>query len=66
MKFIKMTIVESNEFERALISCIMAFGCIAEKKRTLVWFTTFREGDAEIIRNCLEEVGSKYRGTWHF
>jgi len=66
MKLIKMTIVNSEEFERALIACEMAFGCIAQKKRTLIWFVTFEKGDAEVIRDCLEETGSKYRGLWHF
>lgn len=66
MKLIKMTIINSEEFERALVACRMAFGCITIKKRTLIWFVTFEEGDAAVIRDCLEEVGSKYRGTWHF
>lgn len=65
MKLFKMSIIQSQEFEHALIACQMAFGFIAERKRTLVWIATFEQGDYEIIRECLEETGSHYRGVWH-
>lgn len=64
MKLFKMTIVNSIGFDRALVACQMAYGCIATKKRTLIWLVSFETGDYEVIRECLEEEGSKYRGTW--
>ena len=64
MKLFKMSIVQSIEFERTLTACQMAYGFVASRKKTLVWIATFEQGDYEIIRECLEEVGSKYKGTW--
>lgn len=64
MKLFKMTFLQDESFAHAVMACQMAYGCLAIKKRTLVWFVAFKEGDYEIIRDCLEEMGSKYKGTW--
>ncbi len=41
---IKMRIVNTKEFDKALIACIHAFGCMVERKRTLVHIIYFFEG----------------------
>lgn len=64
MKLIKMRIVKSAEFENAMIKCQMSLGFIAVYKRTLVWIACFDPMDAEILRDELESIGSKYAGTW--
>lgn len=64
MKLIKMRIVNTKEFEKVLTHCQMAFGFLTEYKRTLVWLAFFDEMDAVITRQELEQVGSKYAGTW--
>ena len=64
MSFIKMRIVNSAEFDDALIKCQMAFGFISIRKKTLVWLACFDELDAIITREQLEIVGSKYAGRW--
>jgi len=65
MKLFKMTIIQSVEFNKAVTACQMAFGIIAIRKKTLIWIVSFEEGDYEVIRETLEEYGSKYRGIWH-
>lgn len=64
MKLIKMRIVDTKEFKDVLIHCQMAFGFLAIYKRTLVWLACFDEMDAMITRQELEQVGSKYAGSW--
>ena len=61
---IKMRIVNTKEFDKALTACIHAFGCIVERKRTLVHIFYFFEGDDGIIRDTLEDAGSKYCGRY--
>lgn len=61
---IKMRIVNTKEFDKTLIACIHAFGCMVERKRTLVHIIYFFEGDDGIIRNTLENVSSKYCGRY--
>lgn len=61
---IKMRMVNSTEFEKALTACVMAFGCMIERKRTLVHIIVFYEEDIAVIRETLEEVGSKYAGRY--
>ena len=65
MKLFKMSIVKTEEFEKAFNACQMAFGCISIRKKTLIWIVSFEVGDYEIIRETLEEVGSVYKGNWH-
>lgn len=65
MKLFKMTFVDSKDFERAYSACAMAFGFLAVKKKTLIWFICFEPGDYEVVRETLESVGSIYRGVWH-
>lgn len=61
---IKMKIVNTKEFDKALIACIHAFGCMVERKRTLIHIIYFFEGDDRVIRNALEDAGSKYCGRY--
>lgn len=61
---IKMRIVNSIEFDKALTNLVMAFGCMVERKRTLVHIIFFYKEDAEIIRDTLEDAGSKYAGKY--
>lgn len=61
--FIKMRIIKSAEFDAALSQCQMSFGCLVQRKRTLVWLVCFN-GDEGIIRATLEDAGSKYAGKW--
>lgn len=64
MKFIKMRIVNTKEFESVMTKLQMALGCLYDRKRKLVWIACFEVIDAEIIRDELEAVGSAYAGTW--
>lgn len=61
---IKMRIVNSVEFDKALTGLVMAFGCMVERKRTLVHIIFFYEEDAAVIRDTLEDAGSKYAGRY--
>lgn len=61
---IKMRIVNTKEFDKALRACVLAFGCMVERKRTLVHIIYFFEGDGGVIRDTLEEAGSKYCGKY--
>lgn len=64
MKLIKMRIVTSADFSHACQCLQMALGCLLIHKKTLVWIVAFNEGDADLIKDTLIEVGSKYAGTW--
>lgn len=61
---LKMRIVNSIEFDTALKGCIMAFGCMVERKRTLVHIIVFYEEDIIVIRDALEDAGSRYAGRY--
>ena len=61
---LKMKIVNSIYFEQALSGCVRAFGCMVERKRTLVHIIVFYEEDIAIIRDTLEDAGSKYAGRY--
>lgn len=61
---LKMRIVNSREFENALSGCVRAFGCMVERKRTLVHIIVFYEEDIIVIRDALEDAGSKYAGRY--
>ena len=60
---IKMRIVNSREFDQTVTGLVCAFGCIAERKRTLIWIWVFDSSELEIIRSELEAVGSCYAGV---
>lgn len=64
MKFIKMRIVNTEEFKNAMTKLQMSLGFLCSYKRRLVWIVCFEIIDAEIIRDELEAVGSAYAGTW--
>lgn len=61
---LKMRFVNSVYFEQALTSCVLAFGCMVERKRTLVHIIVFYEEDIAVIRDTLEDAGSKYAGRY--
>lgn len=61
---LKMRIVETKEFERGLMACVLAFGCMVERKRTLVHIIVFYADDIPVIRETLEECGSRYAGRY--
>ena len=64
MKLFQMSIVDTPDFNLAVTKCQMAFGIIVARKRTRIWIATFEEGDDLIVRETLEEIGSKYKGKW--
>ena len=64
MKFIKMRIVNTEEFKNAMTQLQMSLGFLCSYKRRLVWIVCFETIDAEIIRDELKEYGSEYAGTW--
>ena len=64
MKFIKMRIVHTKEWEHAMTLLQMSLGFVATYKRKLVWIACFNPMDVEIIRDELAEFGSTYEGTW--
>jgi len=59
-----MRIVHNEEFNSALKALALALGCMVEYKRTLVHIYYFFEDDFSLIRDTLEEVGSKYAGKY--
>ena len=61
---LKMRIVNSIYFEKALAGCVRAFGCMVERKRTLVHIIVFYAEDIIVIRDALEDAGSKYAGQY--
>lgn len=64
MELIKMSVVKSKEYKIAFNACQMSFGFVCEEREDTVYLACFEDGDAEVIRETLEEVGSKYEGTW--
>lgn len=66
MALFKMSIVHSNDFDKACSACQMAVGCLIVRKRRNVWIVAFNPDDDWLIRVTLEGTGSKYRGPWKF
>lgn len=64
MAFIKMRIVDTEEFRHAVTQLQMSLGFCCTWKRKLIWFVCFEKIDAEIIQDELKEFGSTYAGTW--
>lgn len=64
MAFLRMSIVQSKEFDKACIACQMAFGCIMTKEANEILIAAFNTEDGAVILDTLTEVGSAYKGEW--
>jgi hypothetical protein len=58
MKELYFTVVKSETFRKAIVAVVNAFGCMAINEGDKINILTFFDGDAEIIKETLQEVGS--------
>lgn len=58
MKELYFTMVKSEAFRKAIVAVVNAFGCMAIEEDGKMNILTFLDGDAEIIKEVLQEVGS--------
>lgn len=58
MARLTMSTVNSRAFDQAYLACEMAFGCMARITGSAMEIICFRAGDAEVICDTLQEVGS--------
>lgn len=58
MKEMYFTVVKSEAFREAIAAVANAFGCITVEENGKVNIITFFEGDNEVIKDTLSEVGS--------